>query len=237
MTKFRSYYKLILRNFILPAVGFILGLYIKFVFKTSKVKIINAPEAQPFFNGLKPAIYAFWHGRLLMMATIHQHEYNMHVLVSKNEIGIMADHCMRQFGIKFIRGSSHNPNKPDRDKGGREAFREILKTLKKGYPVGITPDGPLGPAHKVNKGVITAAILSQKPIIPLTYASKKGYYAKSWDQFLIPYPFGTLYFRLGAPIHITREENTPEGIDRYCKILEKNLNQDMCFLEDKLKDI
>lgn len=231
MNKKRTFYKYILRRFIFPSLGFLLGLYIKLVAKTSRIEVITDPEAGKYVDGLDPAIYAFWHGRLLMMAVIHPYDYHMHVLVSKNEIGILADYCMRQFGIKFIRGSSRNPSKPDLDKGGSEAFKQMLDTLDRGFPVGITPDGPLGPVHKVNKGAIMASMYSQKPIIPLSYASKRGYHAKSWDRFLIPYPFTKLVFKIGKPIQVPDDGDVVE----YSKQLEAVLNQDMQELDQKVR--
>jgi lysophospholipid acyltransferase (LPLAT)-like uncharacterized protein len=229
----KYYYKIILRKFIFPTLGYILGMYLKFVFKTSTVHIEKHDEAKAYFNHLAPAIYAFWHGRLLMMATIHPPKYQMRVLSSKNDIGILADNCVRLFGITLIRGSKRNPNKPERNKGGSEALREMVRCLRQGYPIGITPDGPLGPAHKIDKGILMTSIISQKPIIPMTYSCKSGYQPKTWDRFLIPFPFTTLYFKLNKPIYPPENRDDENSIEAFSLTLETALNHDMLEL-DKL---
>jgi lysophospholipid acyltransferase (LPLAT)-like uncharacterized protein len=226
----KPYYKAILRHCVLPVCGYLIGLYLKFVFKTSRVHIEKHPDVDYFFNGLNPALYLFWHGRLLMMATIHPPQYQMRVLSSKNDVGIIADNCVRLFGITLIRGSKNNPNKPDRNKGGAEALKEMLRCLKNGFPIGVTPDGPLGPAHQINKGILVASILSKKPVIPMTYSCKSGYQAKSWDKFLVPFPFTELRFKLSRPIY-PPEHRTPESIDAFALEIETILNKDMQELD------
>ncbi len=226
----RYYYKLLLRNYIYPMLGYLLGVYLKLVFKTSKVHFEKHPEAREFFDNFRPALYAFWHGRLLMMATIHPPRYQMRVLSSKNEIGILADNCVRQFGITLIRGSRQNPNKPEQNKGGSEALRQMVRALRNGYPIGITPDGSLGPVYKVNKGILITSVMSQKPIIPMMYSCKTGYEAKTWDKFLVPFPFTTLYFKINKPIYPPLDSD-PESIDAFALELETALNNDMRELD------
>ena len=230
MNTSRYYYKLILKKYILPILGKLLGYYIKFVYKTAKIIIIQEPEIPDFFNNPKSALYAFWHGRLLMISAFYAPHKKMKVLVSKNEIGILADYCVRLFNVGLIRGSARNPNKPDNDKGGTVALKEILRSLKQGYSVGITPDGPLGPRQKVHKGIIMAAILSQKPIIALTYTCKHAFYAKSWDRFLIPLPFSRIYYKASAPLYIPKD-TTEENIALYTKLLETQMNSDIQELD------
>lgn len=227
----KDYFKIILRKIIFPFLGYMLGVYLKFVFKTSKVFFEKHTNAQEFFDTLSPAIYAFWHGRLLMMATVHPPQYQMRVLSSKNDIGILAASCVKLFGITLIRGSKHNPNKPERNKGGTEALREMIRCLKQGYPIGITPDGPLGPAHKIDKGILMTSIMSGKPIIPMTYSCKHGYQAKTWDRFLVPFPFTTLYFKLNDPIYPPTDRNDTQAIHNFALTLETVLNQDIMELD------
>lgn len=227
---FRYYYKLISRKYILPICGYFIGLYLKFVFKTSKVHIEKHPEACYFFDDFNPALYAFWHGRLLMMVTIHPPLYKMRVLTSKNDIGILVSYCTRLFGIELIRGSTHNPKKPNRNKGGAEALKEILRCLKNGFPIGLTPDGPLGPIYKVNKGILIASILSKKPIIPMTYSCKSGYQAKSWDKFLVPFPFTELRFKLNRPIY-PPDNTSPDSLEAFSLEVQTILNQDIQELD------
>ena len=77
------------------------------------------------------------------------------------------------------------------------SLRQVFKILKEGNYIGITPDGPRGPNRKVSEGIIKIAVHSQVPIIPLGFASNKNFELKSWDSFLITYPFAKCNFVWG----------------------------------------
>jgi lysophospholipid acyltransferase (LPLAT)-like uncharacterized protein len=200
--------------------GYLISLYIKFVYKTSQVTIMRDESVDILKKNQESVIYAFWHGDLMMMPILDAPHKKMMTLSSKNNIKYLTDMCVRQFGIATIYGSRSNVNKPHKDKGGTQALRQILAGLKNGYSISITPDGPLGPRHQVHEGIIVAAILSQKPIVAISYVSKYGIYAKSWDKFLIPLPFSKLYFKFSAPLYIPKD-NSLENIAYYKNILQE----------------
>ena len=88
-----------------------------------------------------------------------------------------------------------------------------LKILKDRNYIGITPDGPRGPNKKVSEGIIKIAIHSQVPIIPLGFASNKNLKLKSWDSFLITYPFSKCRFVWGEPIIIPSSTKDNDFLD------------------------
>ena len=98
---------------------------------------------------------------------------------------------------------------------------DILKILEKLYPK--TPDGPRGPNQKVSEGIIKIAIHSQVPIIPLGFASDKHLKLKSWDSFLITYPFAKCKFVWGEPINIPAKTKDYE-VEKYREYLEEKIN-------------
>jgi hypothetical protein len=85
------------------------------------------------------------------------------------------------------------------------AVREILRTLKKGECIGITPDGPRGPRMRATDGIVTIARLSGVPVIPAAWSARRRWALNSWDRFLVPKLFTTGVFVWGAPIEIPRD--------------------------------
>ena len=59
---------------------------------------------------------------------------------------------MEQFGQGAVRGSSN--------RGGRQAFRELVELAKQPFDLVFTPDGPKGPRHQVKEGVVQLARIS-----------------------------------------------------------------------------
>ncbi len=172
--------------------------YIRFVYATSRKKITIHAAAQSYMRGEQPILLSFWHGRLLMMPIMRPLGRRMHVLISTHRDGELIARTMHHLGFGAIRGSSR--------RGGIGAAVNVVKTLKKGDNVSITPDGPRGPAMQVQPGILTLAALAKVPIVPMTCAATRCKRMPSWDRFMVALPFGTLHYIVGAPMwNPTRE--------------------------------
>ncbi|MFQ5720189.1 MAG: lysophospholipid acyltransferase family protein [Acidobacteriota bacterium] len=145
-------------------------------------------------------ILAFWHGRLLMMPYAYRRS-KMNILISRHRDGEYIARTMGWFGHRSIRGSTTH--------GGSMALREVVRTLRQGLDVGITPDGPKGPRHRVQMGVIQAARLGGVPIVPVSFSASRGKVFRSWDRFLLPMPFSTVSIFYGEPVIVPPD--TDEG--------------------------
>lgn len=164
------------------------------------------------------AIYAAWHGRLLMLPYLV--DSNTKALISEHRDGIIISEAAKSFGIETISGSS--------TRGGSKALREILKTLKNKTNLFITPDGPKGPARQAKPGVLEAARISTAPIIPMSFAATKFWRTKSWDGFTIPKPFSTIHLVYGEPFHIAKDLTSAEK-----DTLLKDIEQALTAVEQK----
>ena len=126
-------------------------------------------------------IYAFWHQRQVFFTWTHR-DCGATVLVSRSRDGELIARTMELSRIGAARGSS--------SRGGVAATKELIDLLAAGQDIGITPDGPKGPARKVKPGVLALARLSGRPILPLSCAtSRRVVFEKSWDRFHVPLPF------------------------------------------------
>jgi lysophospholipid acyltransferase (LPLAT)-like uncharacterized protein len=146
-------------------------------------------------------ILAFWHGRLLMMPYCYRGD-RMAILISRHRDGEMIARTMSWFGHEAIRGSS--------TRGGASALRAVVRVLRRGGDVAFTPDGPRGPRHRVQGGVIQAARLSGVPIVPVTFSAYPAKIFASWDGFLLPRPFSRGVFLYGPPMEVRRDAGGEE---------------------------
>ena len=167
--------------------------YIRFVGITSKVTIAGSPAALEFRKNRKPAIYALWHNQQLFLIWEHRNE-NVLVLISQSKDGEYIARAVHSFGLGTVRGST--------TRGGLKALVEIIHKLKNGFQTAFTPDGPRGPVYTVKPGIIIAAGRSGAPIIPLACRVKRKYRIKSWDRFIVPYPFNRAVVWYGEPFYI-----------------------------------
>ncbi len=189
--------------------------YIRFVHATTRWQIIGSEIPHAFWEKGEPFILAFWHGRLLMMPYCWNLAKPIHMLISQHQDGLLIADTVAHFGIKTVSGSS--------SKGGANALRTIVKQLKAGECVGITPDGPRGPRMRSSKGIITVARLSGAPVIPTTYAISNGLNLRSWDRFLLAWPFSRGVIVWGNPIVVPTEADA-EAMEQARQNVEESLN-------------
>jgi len=182
--------------------------YVRFVYYTSRVSIDAPEEAQPYVSGNLPAVFAFWHGRLLMMAMLNPKKRKMNVVISIHRDGEMLARTLRHFGVGTIRGST--------SRGGTSAAINSVKLLKTGDNLSITPDGPRGPAMVAQGGIVSIARLAGLPIVPASYSSTHHRRMKTWDRFIVALPFGRIYYKVGEPMMNPTTQELEEELIRGC---------------------
>ena len=139
----------------------------------------------------------------------------LYMLISGHPDGKLVARVVRLLGFKTLEGSTR--------RGGADALRAMLRILKDGGSIGITPDGPHGPRMRVSHGTIALAKLSGAPLLPTTFSSTKGKVFKSWDRFFLAGLFGKGVFLWGDPIYVPRDADAAE-MERLRVVLEESLN-------------
>jgi len=146
-------------------------------------------------------IMAFWHGRILPSIYFFRHR-NIVVITSDNFDGEWVAKIIHRFGYTTVRGST-----------SRNAARVALQAkrrMEEGHAVGITVDGPRGPALVAQPGAIWLARVTGNPIVPFHIEAGSFWTAKSWDAAQIPKPFSRIGIVLGQPFHIPAEADAAE---------------------------
>ena len=200
------------------------SLYIRFVHATCRWSETGGAEARQRQKDGKPFIACFWHGRMLMMTYSWQHEVPFHMLISQHRDGQIIARTIGHLGIETIAGST--------SRGGSQALRSILKTLKQGEYIGITPDGPRGPRMRASTGIVNIARMAGVPIFPITYGTTRRRVLGTWDRFIIPLPFARGVYVWGDRVDVPRDAGEAEIEDARLKV-ESILNQ-ICDEADRL---
>jgi lysophospholipid acyltransferase (LPLAT)-like uncharacterized protein len=86
----------------------------------------------------------------------------------------------------------------------------MVRLARENCDIGITPDGPRGPAEVVKPGVATLACLTKRPVIPMAYSCSRFKRLSSWDRFMFPYPFSRAVFVWGEPLSCREGEEQEE---------------------------
>jgi lysophospholipid acyltransferase (LPLAT)-like uncharacterized protein len=188
--------------------------YIRLVYRTNHWTVEGGEAPRRLVSEGQAFIGAFWHGRMMMIPMAWQRMAPMHMLISAHRDGRIIADAVSYFGIQAIAGSTR--------RGGSAALRNMLKKLKEGDCVAITPDGPRGPAMSVSIGIVNAARLAQVPIVPITYATSRRWIFPSWDHFHVGLPFGRGLFLWGQPIEIATDLDET-GVEHARSLIEARM--------------
>ncbi len=169
---------------------------------------------EPFWANRLPAIYAIWHGRMLMIPAIYEGRRAPWIMASLSRDGELISRFIQRFGFRTVRGSTA--------RCGTAALREQVRLIRMGEEVGVAPDGPRGPRHVVQPGVILLAKLGQAPIIPMSFSASPRRVLSSWDEFLIPLPFAHGVVLFGESIWVSAESDR-DALEAKRKLLEERL--------------
>lgn len=184
-----------------PAVSAILSWfaagYIRLVWITGRWRIENAEIADRMVADGTPFIACFWHGRMLMIPNAWRYDARMSILISHHRDGVFISRTLAHLGIGTIAGSS--------SRGGAGALAGMVRALKRGEYMGITPDGPRGPRMRAAAGAAAAARLSGATLLPVSYSAARRRVLNSWDRFVVPLPFSRGIVRIGTPIEVPRD--------------------------------
>ncbi len=198
-------FKRILQSqFVRNAASFLAALYIRFVWATSRWQTVNGEAADVFWQSGKPFIFAFWHGRLLMMSRAWVNPAPISMLISRHRDGELIARTIARFGFGSIRGSSPKPGKK-KDKGGAAALMDLVKAARAGISIGITPDGPRGPRMRASDGIVAIARLTGLPVLCGSFGTRRRITLSSWDRFCVPLPFSRGVFVWSDPVTIARD--------------------------------
>jgi len=205
----KNFKKKIFKYIQLNILPYLLQLFVRFIYLTSK-KVYHHPLN---FNKEQNFIVSIWHGDLLMQP-FNYHNFkkngNIKAMISEHRDGETIRKVIKYLGIDSLYGSS--------TRGGVKAMVGAIKSLKNGFDIAITPDGPKGPIYSIADGVIAISQKTNIPIVTFSSIPSKYWQFNSWDKFIIPKPFGTIEFYISEPFYL---DNL--SIEEAKKLIYKNM--------------
>ena len=139
----------------------------------------------------RPFVFVLWHSRILPLLYRHRGEDVVMLISRHRDGGYLADLGTR-WGYRSVRGSTQ--------RGGEVGLLGIVRALEGGAVVAVTPDGPRGPAERVQPGAIAAAQHAGVPIVAVGARVASAWYLGSWDRMCIPKPFARIDVTYAPPI-------------------------------------
>jgi len=202
-------------KFLLYIVPRFYSLVLRLLALTIRKEVFSPDLPQKFWDRGQYIIAAFWHQRLLMMPFLPR-QGRVGMLISQHRDGEFIARAVKLFGIDSIRGST--------TRGGFSALRGMVRFFQTGANIAITPDGPQGPKHTVQIGVVELARHTGAPILPVTYSASRKKMFASWDNFILPLPFCRVAYIWGEPLFVPMDIDK-EGLEEKRLLLQERLRQ------------
>lgn len=201
---------LTMRKRLLAALG---GWSLQAVLSTLRWEIVGAEHYRATWGAGIPTVFVLWHGRLLPCTYYHR-DRGLATLISRHRDGEYIARLAQKWGYETLRGSSR--------RGATAALRQIVRALRGGKAVAITPDGPRGPRERVKPGALVAASMTGAPVVPASAGAQWAWRFNSWDGFMVPKPFSRVRVVFGEPLHVPPRA-TPEQLDAFAAEVEQRL--------------
>lgn len=182
--------------------------------RTWRITIRNAHALEKARATGHGFVFSLWHGQLLPLLWQHRGE-GVVVLISEHRDGELVARAATALGFGLIRGST--------TRGAGRALIAMVRALKSGQEVAITPDGPRGPAGKFAPGALIAAQRSDVPILPVGVSVDRAWRLKSWDRFMIPKPFARVTIAYGEPEKV--DASDARGASREARHFENAMSR------------
>jgi lysophospholipid acyltransferase (LPLAT)-like uncharacterized protein len=185
---------------------------------TLSVRAVGVDALRPLWNERRPLIYAVWHGRILLVPWLNARlrrrdgARGVRVLASRSRDGQLIADFVRRFGLDVVRGSSSG--------GGAAALHELAHAVRAGDDVAIVPDGPRGPARRLQPGIVALAAATGAPIVPVGVAARPARRLASWDRFIVPAPFARCALVFGPVLTVKRDVDRDEARTRVERALD-----------------
>ena len=192
---------------------------LRLMFLTNRKTYDWPAQIAPYARGDQPAIFCFWHGRMIAQMFLTPPGRHTFVLSTTHRDGVIASMLSRCFGIHTVYGT--------RSKGAAAAAtaaRGLLAVLRQGHNLSITPDGPRGPAQQAAQGAAFLASKSGHPLIPVTFSATRHKRLRSWDRFMVFLPFGSIHYIASEPIHVPADADD-DAIAAATQRMQSELNR------------
>lgn len=147
---------------------------------TWRIRVVDGEVVTALRAARQPFVFTLWHGQMLPLVW-HHRDQGIAVLISEHRDGEIIARIASALGLRAVRGSTY--------RGADRALVGLVRELRAGRDVAVTPDGPRGPAGHFAPGALIAAQRAGVPIVAVAAAATRAWRLRTWDGFMIPKPF------------------------------------------------
>ena len=152
------------------------------LFYTCRVEMLREDLLWKYFQSGRKAIGVTWHRGAIFFLHFFAPQKPA-IMISRSRDGEYLASYLQALGGVPVRGSS--------SRGGRAALKEMANYLlaAPGRYAATVADGPQGPRYQAKAGMITLAMMTGLPLIPLMWSAKRVWVLRrTWDRTMIPMP-------------------------------------------------
>ncbi|MGS4945419.1 lysophospholipid acyltransferase family protein [Meridianimarinicoccus sp. RP-17] len=201
--------------------------YVNFAFRTIRWERIGFESYEADIARGIPRVLCCWHERLIFTPYLRDWtDHRLTVMASGHADARIASANLVERGIGLIELETSG------NKAG--ALREAVMALRAGGSVGITVDGPFGPARKAKPGALVVAGLAGVQAAPCTYAVSRSIRLGTWDRFVVPLPWSRGVLAVGDGITPPRRMTDAES-DAACARLGALIDDLTARCESRLR--
>ncbi len=217
----KSSFKKIMRStLVIRSISFLIFIYSKLVGSTCHWQMIGIDRAKQDVAD-KNAIWVGWHSRATMMP------FFWRKLFTRKMSALVSPHQDGQLIANFLKWSEITPVNGSTNENPRQSALELMRAVRNGDDLFISPDGPRGPRMRMKKSPIYYAQKTGRPIVCACFSLNRALIINNaWDKTMIALPFGKGVFSLSEPLYVPTELSEEEFAS-YVQKLEDIANKQL----------
>lgn len=177
--------------------------YVNFVFRTTRWERIGFESYEADIARGIPRVLCCWHERLMFTPYLRDWtDHGLTVMASRHADARIASANLVERGIGLIELETSGDN--------AKALRDAVGALRAGQSLGVTVDGPMGPARQAKPGALVIAGLAGVQAAPCSFAVRRSIRLGTWDRFVVPLPWSRGVLAVGdgitPPRRMTEDE-------------------------------
>lgn len=190
---------------------------VRLLANTWRMRVTGGEIVASLRRARQPIVFTLWHGQMLPLLWSHRGQ-GISVLISEHRDGEIVARIASALGFRTVRGSTY--------RGADRALVGLVRELRAGHDVAVTPDGPRGPAGHFAPGALIAAQRAGAPIVSVAAAATRAWHMKSWDGFMIPKPFARVTIAYGtATVESTTARDAAAEAPRFQRLMELTIER------------